>query len=104
MHAGPIPMLHYSARQRTTSLTHTPKPTGRDTAACIGLAARIVAQIDPAATVVAMPSDHVVADGSAFREHLAAAEQVLAEHSGALLVFGVEPDRPATGYGYLRAT
>ncbi len=78
------------------------EPKGRDTAACVGLAGRLVERIDPDATVVAMPSDHVIEPIDEFLAHLQAAEAALDASPGSVLVFGVEPDRPATGYGYLR--
>ncbi|RKY17742.1 MAG: mannose-1-phosphate guanyltransferase [Planctomycetota bacterium] len=78
------------------------EPAGRDTAPCIGLAALLAARIDPDAVAVALPSDHVIAPEDAFREHLEVAAEALAEHPESLLVFGIEPDRAATGYGYLR--
>ena len=78
------------------------EPEGRDTAACIGLAARIVGRLDPDAVAIAMPSDHVLAPVETYRQHLAAAVEALSVHPGAVLVFGITPDRPATGYGYLK--
>jgi mannose-1-phosphate guanylyltransferase len=78
------------------------EPEGRDTAACVGLAGRLIARLDPQAVGIAMPSDHVIEPAADYRRHLAAAEQALAAHPGALLVFGITPDRPATGYGWLR--
>jgi mannose-1-phosphate guanylyltransferase len=78
------------------------EPEGRDTAACVGLAGRLAARLDPDAIVVAMPADHVIAPAEDYRRHVAAAEQALAAHPSSVLVFGVTPDRPATGYGWLR--
>ncbi len=78
------------------------EPVGRDTAPCIGLAGRLVGTLDPDATVVAMPSDHVIGAEELFREHIGVAREALAARPDAILVFGIEPDRPATGYGYLR--
>jgi mannose-1-phosphate guanylyltransferase len=78
------------------------EPEGRDTAACIGLAARLVERLDKDAVGVAMPSDSVLSPESVLLEHLAAACAALQAHPQALLVFGIAPDRPATGYGWLR--
>ncbi len=78
------------------------EPEGRDTAACIGLAGRLLARLDADAVGVAMPSDHVLAPEVVFLDHLAAAAAALESHPNSLLVFGIEPDRPATGYGWLR--
>jgi mannose-1-phosphate guanylyltransferase len=78
------------------------EPIARDTSACIGLAACILGRMDPEATVIAMPADQLITPEAAFREHLIAAEAALAEHPGRVLVFGVEPTRAETGYGWLR--
>ncbi|MCB9897403.1 MAG: mannose-1-phosphate guanylyltransferase [Planctomycetes bacterium] len=78
------------------------EPEGRDTAPAIGLAARLVERLDADAICVAMPSDHVIRPEGLFREHLLAAELALEAHPASVLVFGIEPDHPATGYGYLR--
>jgi mannose-1-phosphate guanylyltransferase len=78
------------------------EPEGRDTAACIGLAAALLERLDPDAIGVAMPSDHVLSPEQGFREHLAAATEALEVHPNSVLVFGIGPDRPATGFGYLR--
>ena len=79
------------------------EPEGRDTAACIGLAARLLARLDPDAVGVAMPADHVLSPLPVFHERLRAAAEALAVHPRSVLVFGIQPDRPATGYGYLRS-
>jgi len=78
------------------------EPEGRDTAACVGLAGALLERLDPDAVGVAMPSDHVLFPEEGLREYLAAAVEALDVHPRSVLVFGVEPDRPATGFGYLR--
>ncbi len=78
------------------------EPEGRDTAACIGLAARLLARLDPDAIGIAMPADHVLSPLPVFHAHLRAAAEALTVHPNSVLVFGIRPDRPATGYGYLR--
>jgi mannose-1-phosphate guanylyltransferase len=78
------------------------EPEGRDTAACIGLAGRLLARLDADAVAIAMPSDHVLSPVDVFLDHLRAAQAALEAHPEALLVFGLQPDRPATGYGWLK--
>ncbi len=78
------------------------EPEGRDTAACIGLAARMLERLDEDAVGVAMPSDSVLSPESVLLEHLSAARAALEAHPDSVLVFGIAPDRPATGYGWLR--
>ncbi len=77
------------------------EPAGRDTAACVALAALLLRHRDPDAVCLVLPADHVVGEEEDFRAALAAgAAQVTAE--GGLLTFGVRPRRPETGYGYLK--
>ncbi|MDG2148570.1 MAG: sugar phosphate nucleotidyltransferase [Planctomycetota bacterium] len=78
------------------------EPEARDTSACVGLATCLVEQIDPEATVIAMPADQLITPEDSFREHLLAAEEALAAHPERVLVFGVEPTRAEQGYGWLR--
>ena len=75
------------------------EPVARDTAPAILAAALILAEEDPDALMLVAPSDHVIADLPAFLD--AVAEGVIAVGQGALVTFGVTPDRPETGYGYL---
>ncbi|MEA3460097.1 MAG: sugar phosphate nucleotidyltransferase, partial [Chloroflexota bacterium] len=54
---------------------------------------------DPEGVMAVLPADHFVAEGEEFRRVLLAAAQVAEE--GHLVTLGIEPDRPATGYGYV---
>ncbi len=77
------------------------EPMGRNTAPAVTLAALEVTQnplSDP--VLVIMPSDHHVDDVDGFRQKLAKAVGFAAE--GDLVTFGIVPDRPETGYGYIR--
>jgi mannose-1-phosphate guanylyltransferase len=78
------------------------EPEGRDTAACIGLASRLLARLDPDAIGIAMPADHVIADAGIYLDCLRAGQAAIEASPGSILVFGIEPDRAATGYGWLR--
>ena len=73
------------------------EPCARNTAPAIALAA-IWADADD--LLLVMPSDHVIADAEAFRAAIAAARPFAGE--GWLVTFGIRPDRPETGYGYIR--
>src|SRR5574338_240805 len=76
------------------------EPAGRNTAPALTLAALVALEAAEDAVLVVMPADHVIADGPAFR---AAIERGLAVAiSGAMVTFGIVPDRPETGYGYIR--
>jgi mannose-1-phosphate guanylyltransferase len=78
------------------------EPCGRDTAACIGLGAALIARQEPDATMLVMPADHVIEPVQEFRRASHAAEQLAAEHPDALLTIGIAPTYPATGYGYIQ--
>ena len=77
------------------------EPMARNTAAAIALAAARVAASDPEGVLLVLPADHWIPDGPAFRRTMAAAAE-RARTARTLVLVGVEPDRPATGYGYLR--
>jgi len=76
------------------------EPFGRDTAACIGLAAVHVQRDDPDGIMLAMPADQVIEPAARFREVMLAAAEVAAER-GTLVTCGIRPRHPATGYGYI---
>ncbi len=77
------------------------EPEGRNTAPAVLAAAVFLAETDPDAVILVAPSDHVVPDHTAF--HIAVAEglRTIAERQD-LVTFGITPDRPETGYGYLK--
>jgi mannose-1-phosphate guanylyltransferase len=78
------------------------EPMGRDTAACIGLGAALVARSEPDATLIVMPADHLIEPEQEFRRAVHAAEQFANDFPDKLLTFGIVPTFPATGYGYIR--
>ncbi len=75
------------------------EPEGRNTAPAVLAAALHVARTDPATLMLVAPADHVIPDASAFRA--AVARGVPAAEGGSLVTFGITPDRPETGYGWL---
>lgn len=75
------------------------EPVGRDTAPAI-LAAALMLEDTPEDLMLVAPSDHVMTAVAAF--HAAIAAGRTAAEDGALVTFGVTPDRPETGYGYLQ--
>jgi mannose-1-phosphate guanylyltransferase len=78
------------------------EPVGRDTAACIGLGAALVAKAERDATIMVMPADHLIEPEQEFRRAAHAAEQFAADFPDALFTFGIKPTFPSTGYGYIR--
>jgi mannose-1-phosphate guanylyltransferase len=77
------------------------EPCGRDTAACIGLGAALIARQDPGAVMLVMPADHVIEPVQEFRRSVHVAEQMAQEQPSTLITFGIPPTFPSTGYGYI---
>ena len=77
------------------------EPRIRDTAPCIGLAAKIVRKRAGDQTIICLPSDHVIHPAEGLRECLRHIEPIVAGDPGALYTIGIRPTYPATGYGYI---
>ena len=75
------------------------EPDGRDTAPAVLAAALHLAATDPEGLMLVAPSDHVISDAALFAATVTAA--IPAAQSGLMVTFGIAPDRPETGYGYL---
>ncbi|MFD2741610.1 mannose-1-phosphate guanylyltransferase/mannose-6-phosphate isomerase [Sulfitobacter aestuarii] len=75
------------------------EPEGRSTAPAVLAAALHLARQDAEALMLVAPSDHVIPDADAFQYAVHAA--VPQAQNGQLITFGITPDRPETGYGYL---
>ncbi len=98
-----------AAHQDETSrqLPHVPaervigEPCGRDTAACIGLGAALMARQDADAAMIVMPADHVIEPVQEFRRAVHVADGLVQENPEALVTMGIPPTYPATGYGYI---
>lgn len=82
-----------SAQVRATVIV---EPAGRNTTAAIVAAALIASSDD---ILVVLPSDHLIADHDAFVAAVGVAAKLAGE--GAIVTFGIKPDRPETGYGYI---
>jgi mannose-1-phosphate guanylyltransferase len=81
----------------TTPATLLLEPLARNTAPAIALAALAANPGDP---LLVMPSDHVIADVAAFMSAIETALPLV--ERGWLATFGITPDAPETGYGYIR--
>ena len=76
------------------------EPEGRNTAPAVALAAFHAVATAPDAVLLVLPADHVIRDPGAFVRAVRCGQAAAA--SGTLITFGVVPDAPHTGYGYLR--
>ena len=75
------------------------EPLGRNTLPAIMLGLDMVAQENPEALVAVFPSDHLITDGEAWGADMVRASKLAAQKR--FVTFGVEPDKPETGYGYI---
>ncbi|WP_244266921.1 mannose-1-phosphate guanylyltransferase/mannose-6-phosphate isomerase [Polycladidibacter stylochi] len=76
------------------------EPVGRNTAAPAALAAYIALEKDPDALILLAPSDHLISDEEEFNRALQAAIPVA--QAGTIVTFGIKPNEPNTGYGYIK--
>ncbi len=78
------------------------EPVARDTANAVGLAAALVADVDPDAELAVVSADHVIRPVERFAAGLETAFDVLAVRPRALVTLGITPTAPATGFGYVQ--
>lgn len=96
---------HREEIERQLSAVGTPpsrvvlEPFGRNTAAAAYIAAAVVAELSPGSLALLLPADHVITDPGAFRRAIVAAAQTAQDR---IVTFGITPDGPETGYGYIQ--
>jgi len=78
------------------------EPAGRNTAPAIGLAACILLRQNPDAVLGLFPADHVITNAKKFRAQLEKGISIAAAGEK-IVVLGIPPNRPETGYGYIEA-
>ena len=78
------------------------EPVARDTANAVGLAAALVADVDPDAELAVVSADHVIRPVERFAAALTTAYDALAARPRSLVTLGIRPTEPATGFGYVR--
>ncbi|MFC5512263.1 mannose-1-phosphate guanylyltransferase/mannose-6-phosphate isomerase [Massilia jejuensis] len=76
------------------------EPVGRNTAPAVAAAAHYLKTIDPEAVMLVLPADHVIDNQKAFKEAVSRAATLVKD--GGLATFGIVPQSPETGYGYIR--
>lgn len=110
--SGPRGVLVVTAREHLDRVReHLPalpasnaigEPVGRDTAACIGLAAEWLASSgDGRSIMLVCPSDHVIRAAELFGESVRAAA-LIAQRDGKLVTLGIPPRSPSSAFGYIR--
>lgn len=75
------------------------EPERKNTAPCIAYAAAKIHALDPNATLLISPADHLIINEARFEEIIRTAWQTAQD--GKLVTLGIEPTRPDTGYGYI---
>ena len=75
------------------------EPSAKNTAPAIFAAAEILYGKDEDALLMVMPSDHFIPDHQALADLVLAAKS--SAETGSIITFGIQPDRPETGYGYI---
>ena len=76
------------------------EPIARNTAAALATIALYGAEQDPEQLLLVMPSDHLISQPEAFLAAISAGEKLA--QAGHIVTFGITPDRPETGYGYIK--
>ena len=78
------------------------EPEGRNTAPCITLSAFVIKKYYEDATMVVLPSDHLINNKDEFRTVVLEAEKFVENNENAIITLGMKPSRAETGYGYIR--
>ncbi|MEI7446192.1 MAG: mannose-1-phosphate guanylyltransferase/mannose-6-phosphate isomerase [Burkholderiales bacterium] len=84
---------------RGTRCTQLLEPIGRNTAPAVAMAALWAESVDADATLLVLPADHLIPDEAAFQAVARQAAAIAA--SGSLVLFGIRPTAPETGFGYI---
>lgn len=78
------------------------EPVGRNTAPCILLASLYIKQIYNNCNIAVLPSDHLIKNEKNFLNTLKVANNFVEKDKEAIVTIGITPDRPETGYGYIK--
>jgi mannose-1-phosphate guanylyltransferase/mannose-6-phosphate isomerase len=89
--------LRLLGQDRSTILL---EPVGRNTAPAVAMAAMVAQRHNDDPVILILPADHVIENVSAFHAAIAAAENLARRQL--LVTFGIVPDAPETGYGYIQ--
>lgn len=78
------------------------EPVGRNTAPCILLASLYIKQIYDDCNIAVLPSDHLIKNEIEFLNILKKANDFVDKNKESIVTIGITPDRPETGYGYIK--
>lgn len=77
------------------------EPIAKNTAPCVGLAAKIIEDRDPGSVMFVLPSDHLIADEKEYQNVMMSAAEA-ANSNKSLVTIGITPSHAETGYGYIQ--
>jgi mannose-1-phosphate guanylyltransferase len=80
------------------------EPEGRNTTPCIALSAFVIERYYKDANMIVLPSDHLISNEDEFRNIVKKANDFLGNNEEAIITLGMKPNRPETGYGYIKYT
>ena len=84
---------------RGARITQLLEPMARNTAPAIAISALWAESIAPDATLLVLPADHLIPDEAAFQAAARTASTIAAD--GSIVLFGIQPTLPETGFGYI---
>jgi mannose-1-phosphate guanylyltransferase / mannose-6-phosphate isomerase len=91
--------INVPGKEVLSQVTQLLEPVGRNTAPAIALAALWAFSQDPKATLLVLSADHLIPDEKAFQA--AVLQAAKAAEDGSLVLFGIRPTTPETGFGYI---
>ncbi|MBU3073203.1 mannose-1-phosphate guanylyltransferase [Clostridium estertheticum] len=80
------------------------EPVGKNTAPCIALSAFYIEKIYKDATMIVLPSDHLIENEEKFRDTINCAYDFIQNNEDGIVTLGMKPTRPEIGYGYIKAS
>jgi len=78
------------------------EPEARNTAPCIALSALVIQRYYKDANMIVLPSDHLIKYEEKFRHIVETSNEFIEKNNYAIITLGMKPDRPETGYGYIK--
>lgn len=78
------------------------EPVGRNTAPCILLSTLYIKQIYKNCNIAVLPSDHIIVNETNFLKTIEKANTFVSNEQESIVTIGITPDRPETGYGYIK--
>ncbi len=78
------------------------EPFGMNTAPCIALSSLIIERYFPNSNIIVLPADHLIGKQEEFIKVIKIGMDFVNDNSDSLITLGIEPNRPETGYGYIK--